>query len=244
MKLGDIATKARLLTNTDTTSYPDSALLVDINIWLQKVASMIFDSQDDSDFDDARRTDYPVQTTPMIAGQRDYSISVSEQTLKLKRLDISYDGTNFYRAEPFDDGAYDLGIGNDTLTDQNFIRTTPKYDVKYNSYWIYPLPTAADVAAGGVIRSEWQRGFLDFTTADYTSVLTDSTAIPGFDEVFHPILAYGPAFEYAASKQLPQLQEIQPMLADYEHRLRIAYGKKDLDMRIALSTVYDTNYGR
>ena len=42
------------------------------------------------DFDDARRTDCPVQTTPMIAGQRDYVIGVSQQALKLKRIDISY----------------------------------------------------------------------------------------------------------------------------------------------------------
>lgn len=48
MTLGAIATKARFLTNTDTNSYPDSVLLVDIDIWLQKVASMMFDLQDDS----------------------------------------------------------------------------------------------------------------------------------------------------------------------------------------------------
>lgn len=244
MTLGQIATKVRSLTNTDVNSYTDTNLLIDINIWLQKIASMIFDSQDDSDFDDARRTDYPIQTTPMIAGQRDYVIGVSEQTLKLKRIDISYDGINFYRAEPFDDGAVDMGMGNDTLTDQNFIKTAPKYDVKFGSYWIYPLPSASDVAAGGVIRSEWQRGFINFATSDYTSVLTDSTVIPGFDEPFHPILAYGPAFEYSASKQLPQLQEIQPQLADYEQRMRIAYGKKDLDTRLSLAPFYQNNYGR
>lgn len=238
MKLGDIAAKARLLTNTDTSSYPDSNLLVDINLWYQKVITIIFDSQDDSDFDDMRRTDYPVQTTPMIAGQRDYIIGSTLEMLKLKRVDISYDGVNFYRAEPFDDGAYGRGMGNDTLTDQYFVKTAPQYDFKYGSLWVYPLAQASDVAAGAVIRTEWQREFIPFTSSDYTSALTDSTAQPGFDEPFHPILAYGPAFEYAASKQLPQLSTIQPMLADYEQRMRQAYGKKDLDIRLSLAPAY------
>lgn len=241
MTLGDIALKARTLTNTDTSSYTDALLLIDINVWLQKVASIIFDSQDDSDFDDQRKTDYPIETTPMIAGQRDYSFGVSEKVLKYKRVDVSYDNVNFYRAEPIDDGTIPYGLGSDTQTDQYFSRAQPRYDVKYGSIWLYPAPTASDVAAGGVIRAEWERNIQPFLVSDYTSVLTDSTVVPGFDDPYHPILAYGAAFEYATAKNLPQLATIQPQLQDWEARLRGAYGRKDLDVRIALQSAYDNS---
>lgn len=250
MTLGDIATKARSLTNTDTSNYTDADLLIDINIWYQKAVSMIFESQDDSDFDDARSTDYPVQTTPMIAGQRDYTMPVSEKVLKIKRVDMTYDGTHWYRARPFDTGTLDTGIGfdqassTDTNFDGNFIKEAPVYDTSYGSLWIAPMPLTADVSAGGLIRVEWERNVTAFTSADYTSVLTDSTVIPGFDAPFHPILAYGAAWERAISRQLPQLQQIQAQLQDWEVRLRTAYGRKDLDMRLNLQSFVNDNYGR
>lgn len=246
--LGDVATKARALTHTDTGSYTDANLLIDINLWYQKVADMILGSQDDSDWDDPRRTTYPVQTTPMIANQRDYPIPVSERMLKLKRVDISYDGSNSYRADPFDTGAFPQGIkfsnssSVDANFDANFIRQAPKYDFSYNAIWISPMPVAADVTAGGFIRAEWFRSVQPFTTSDYSSVITDSTVIPGFDESFHMILAYGAAYEKANSDLLPQADRIEKDLADWETRLRVAYGRKDLDTRNSLQVDYQVSY--
>lgn len=245
MTLGEIATKARFLTTTDTTSWGDSQMLIDINIWYQKVVSMILESQDESDFDDARRTNYPIQTTPLVAAQRDYTIPVSEKVLKIKRVDIAYNGTDFNRAMPIDDGVplFDMGA-NATTTDQNFIRQAPRYDVKYNSIFIYPAPNAADVAASGVIRVGWERQIQPFVTGDYTTVLTDSTVVPGYDDPFHPMLAWGAAWEYATARQLPSVTQIQATLADFEVRLRQHYGRKQLDRNLALSGAYDNNYGR
>ena len=244
MTLGDIATKARAITNTDTTSYTDANLLIDLNIWYQKVVSMILESQDESDFDDARNTDYAIVTTPLVASQRDYSIPVSEKVLKVKRIDISYDGVNYYRAEPIDSGTIEYGDGNATLIDQNFSKTQPRYDIKNNAIFIYPLPSAADVAASGVIRAEWTRNVTPFTTSDYTSVLTDSTVVPGYDDPFHPMLAWGAAYEKAVAATLPQLPLIQNTLQDYEVRLRQHYGKKQLDRRLAFTPFYSVGYGR
>lgn len=245
MTLGDIATKARALTNTDTTSYTDANLLIDINIWYQKVVSMILESVDESDFDDARRTNYPIQTTPMVASQRDYTMPVSEKVLKIKRVDLAYDGATYYRALPIDDGdpLFDMGA-NATITDQNFIKQAPRYDVKYNSLFIYPMPLAADAAANGLIRVEWTRQIQVFTASDYSSVLTDSTVVPGFDDPFHAMLAHGAAWEYAVSRQLPQLANIQATLSDFEVRLRQHYGKKELDRTLELKPSYDDNFGR
>lgn len=241
MTIGDIATFARNLTNTDSTTWSNADVLIGINAAYQKIVSMILESQDESDFDDARRTNYPVQTTPLVAEQRDYQLPVSEKVLKIKRVDITYDGTNYYRALPIDDGVptFDMGA-NTSITDRNFTYTAPRYDVKYNSIWIYPVATAAQVAAGAVIRVEWTRQVSEFTSAE----LTTGTAVPGFDDPYHPLLAYTTAYDYAVSRQLPQLAQIQTLMQDYELRLRQHYGQKVIDRTLVLQSLYDDCYGR
>lgn len=244
MTLGDVATKARALTNTITnlTDYPDAQLLIDINVWYHKVVTMILESQDESGFDDMRRTNYPIQTTPMIANQRDYPMPVSEKILKIKRVDISWNGgTNWYRARPFDTGTYDLGIGFDQASstdaelDQSFIQTDPRYQISYNSLFVYPMPTATDVSNGAIIRVEWERQIQVFTSSDYTSVITDSTVVPGYDDPFHIMLAYGAAYEYSISRQLPQMNQIAQKLQEDEIRLRAHYSRKELDRTLTMT---------
>lgn len=242
MTLGDVATKARALTHSDTSSYTAANLLIDINIWYQFAVDMIFESQDDSDFDDQRNTTYPIFTTPLVAAQRDYSIPVSNQVLKIKRVDITYDGLNYFRATPFDDGVPQWGMGNPTMEDANMIKQVPRYDIKYNSLFIYPLAQASDVSAGAQIRIEWERNITPFTAADYTVDPSDSIVILGFDAPFHPLVAYGAAYEFANANNLPQLQNIKNDLDRIETRLRTAYGRKDLDTLLALRPAYDS-YG-
>lgn len=251
MTLGDVAKKARMLTKSDLASYPDADLLVDINIWYQKVVSMIFEAQDSTDFDDARATNYPVVSTPMIANQRDYPVPVSERMLKMKRVDMAFNGVDWYRATPMDTGAYPAGIGftqgdpSDPALDQNFLRIQPFYDYAYNSLWVYPMPTAEDVSNGGIIRCEWQRNVIPFTTSDYTSVLTDSTVILGFDAPFHPIVAWGAGFEFASANNLPQLPLLTQQVGEWEARIRTAYGRKNLDERLVIGADMVTNdYGQ
>lgn len=241
MTIGDAATTARFLTNSDSTSYPDAQMLINLNEWYQKVASMIFESQDESDFDDARNSDYPIETTALVAGQRDYPIPVSNGMLKIKRVDITYDNTTWYRASPIDDGAVTNDMGASLAnTDQNFIRQNPRYDIKYNSVWVYPAATASDVTAGASIRIEWERNVTPFTLSDFTT----GTAIPGYDAPFHPILAQGAAYDYAFARQLPQLAQLQTSLQDWEARLRQHYSHKVVDRTLQMQSGYDDSYGR
>lgn len=240
--LGDVANKTRALTHTDTQSYTASNILIDINEWYQKTVNMIFESQDDTDFDDQRNTNYPIVTTPLVAGQRDYGMPVSESVLKIKRVDITYDGSNYFRATPFDDGVTSWGQGNPTNEDVNMIKQAPRYDVKYNSIFVYPLAVASDVSAGAQMRVEWERNITPFTSSDYTIDPNDSTVIPGFDASFHMILAWGPAFDYAVANNLPQQEILAKGVSDWEQRIRTAYGRKNLDTILALRPAYDS-YG-
>lgn len=196
---------------------------------------MILESQDEGDWDDTRIGDYPTGTIPLTTN-RDYAISTSEKILKIKDLNISYDGATYYKATPIDSGEFYFGQGpasattNESTIDSNFSRSAPGYDYKYGSIFLYPRATATDVSAGGLMFLEWSRQVQEFTLAD----LTTGTAVPGFDDPFHPILAYGPAFEFASAHSLPNTKTLFTMLQDYETRLKQAYGNKQRDRQIAL----------
>lgn len=238
MTIGEISTKITQLTGADTTSngYPSANRLIDINSWYHKVVStMIYGAQDESDFDDQRNTTYPIKYVTFVAGQRDYPIPVSEKVVGIKRCDISWDGgTTWYKASPVDSSeiGYGMGRASDTTAentlDGNFDKTQPKYDSKYNSIFVYPRPTTQDQTNGALMKLEWQREVTPFTSGD----LSTGTEVPGFDTAFHPILAYGPAFEYAVINNPPLAKSLFSVLQDYEMRLNRAYGLKQKDREL------------
>ena len=239
MTIGEISTKITQLTGADTTSngYPNANRLIDINSWYHKVAStMIYPSQDELDFDDQRNTTYPIKYVALVAAQRDYSIPVSEKVVAIKRCDVSWDGgTTWYKAEPIDSSEISDGMGRFTDTsaentlDANFDKTKPRYDSKYNAVFLYPRPTAQDETNGALMKLEWQREVTPFTSGE----LSTGTEIPGFDTVFHPMLAYGPAFEYAIINNPSLAKSLYSVLQDYEARLQKAYGLKQKDRELA-----------
>lgn len=247
MTLSEINSKISQLTGADVTTngYPTANRLIDVNSWYHKVVStMIYTSQDESDFDDQRNTTYPIKYVTLVAGQRDYSIPVSEHVVSIKRVDISWDGgTTWHRAEPIDSGEISDGIGrfsdtaSNTTLDSNFDKNNPKYDVKYNAVFPFPAATAEDVTNGAVMKIEWNREITEITSGEWTT----GTVVPGFDTAFHPILAYGPAFEYATLNNPSLAKTLFSVLQDYEARLNKVYGSKQRDRDYQLVPAY-TSY--
>lgn len=235
--LSDIKTKARNLVNADSTSYTDAQLLIDLNQWNHKVATMILNAQDESDWDDPNHGDYP-ELTFSLTTNRDYSIAVSEKVLKIKRLDVTYDGSTWYKAEPVDSSEMGDNYGNDTTLDAQFSKTEPKYDYKYGAIWLYPKANATDVAAGAQARAQWERQIKEFTSSD----LSTGTAVPGFDDPWHMMLAYGCALEHAIARNMKDAKrDCSDTLQDYELRLKQHYSRKQLDRKYRLGAAY-TNY--
>jgi hypothetical protein len=149
MTLEDIKNYVYFRTNSDSTLFPAADQLISINRWLHKIWSMMIDSVDSWDIDDASRTDYAIMTTPLVASQRDYTIPASFKAVKIKRVDVTYDGTNYVKVEPWDSGLSTVGLGNNALTDANFSTSAPFYDLLGNAIFLYPLPTAAHRRAVG-----------------------------------------------------------------------------------------------
>jgi len=201
-----------------------------LNNWYHKVVTMILEAQDEWDFDDINHTDFPILTTNLVADQQDYSLPASERVLKIKRAEITYDGTNWYKAEPLD--VNELSISTDTTSiANNFDTTTPFYDIQYNSIFLYPIPTS-NVTAG--LKVWWTREIDEFTTSD-------TTQEPGIDEPFHEMLALGPSYDWILVNKPDNsllISRIEGLLADYERRLVSYYGRKQQDRNMRLSGAY------
>jgi len=220
MNLASIDKKVSELTKADTIAYPTENRVINYNIWNQKAVTIILDSQDNSDFNDANRG-YSILTEDLVANQRDYRFGISNGVVSIKRVDISYDGEKSYRAQPIDSAQIDIGlIEGQTNIDSYFTKQTPYYDWKYNAFFLYPLPTE-DV---GQITVEVSRTAKDITEGEYTT----GTMLPGFDENFHPFVAYGMAYEHFLANTMTEMatQTLQ-ILSDYEFRMRRQYGKKE-----------------
>lgn len=237
MQLSEIQSKIYALTGTDSSSYTNAQMAIDLNIWQNNIAAAINASQDESDFDDTyNHGDYPSGTYPLTTN-RDIQIAQGENVINIRSVSVSYDGVNYCRAEPIDMPATELAGAPASATaanariDSMFPKTAPRYDIKYNSIFLYPKPTADDVAAGGKAYVEWSRNVHQITEAD----LSAGTLVPGFDINFHPMLCYGPSYEFLWSKkQFDSADRAKLVLDGYEAKLASQYGSKAKDRQMSL----------
>ena len=260
MQFSDTSTKLGLIQDAefwtglgDASISGNSTLLAHfvrlINHHYHKVIKMILQSQDEWEFDDQNiTTTYPVATRPLVAGRRDYlfgtalwTLVVTEgnsapsaaaiKPLRIKRVDITFDGTNYYKAEPIDAGEVGLGIGNDTTVDGRFSKTKPYYDLRFNALWIYPTASAADVTAGGKIRIEFYREPTEFTASS-------TTTEPGFDESYHRLLSIGASMDWAMAKGLANKNDLVGKYRELVGQMMQDYGSKTEDRHYMFQPAY------
>lgn len=208
MTITDINTRVNDWTNTTTTEYSAASRLISLNKWYNLVHSWILQSQDEWDYDDSNKTDFPVLTTSLVANQQDYSLPSG--TIRIKRLEITYDGVNWYKAEPFD--INERGTATDTTSiADDFNESSPFYDTLGNSILLYPIPDTA-ITAGLKV-------FIDRIVAEFTSAeVSTGTKVPGFDVNFHDILPIGMSYDWNYRKKNDKslMQDIMIMKADLQ----------------------------
>lgn len=230
MKLADIDTKITELTQVNNTIYPTANRLINANVWYRNVQAEILQSQDDWDFDDSNTTDYPILTTNLTANQQMYILPTN--TLEIKRAEVTYDGVNWQKLTSFDIGDRLLPTATNAISD--FSTSAPYYDVQSGSVFLYPIPTA-NVTAGLKI---WiSRLVTEFTTAQYNA----GTLEPGFDALFHDIIAYGAAFEWLLSRDLQRAGNVKAILDQKIQSLHTHFGRKIKDEDLTLNT-YPVSY--
>lgn len=195
MQISAIKNKIYRLTKTNSTSYPDADLLDDLNIQYSDTTADLFLSDGRWQWDDANQTDLPVATCALMSGQQDYAIPAAQ--LIIDRVEIKPNGGTYcYKIHPRD--VEDPMWGSNVLGLDNLSTGGPLfYDLAQNSIFLYPIPGYSQAAS---LKVYFRRAQIDFTSGD----LSTGTISPGFASIFHDILAYKVAYDYAIIN-LPQL---------------------------------------
>lgn len=228
MTISEIQSQISFLTNSTTSDFLAADRLTAINRFYHKCVLDILQSQDEWDYDDTSKTDFPILTTDLVANQQFYTLP--SDALKIKRIEISLDGSNWYKARPMDLNER-LEDNTQTSVNRDFASTDPAYDVQYGAVFLYPVPTTSRTAC---LKIWVERGITEFTSADVTT----GTKTPSVDVMFHEYLAYGPAYEYCLAKNLPQADRIKRDLDIMSLKLKQYYGKKQIDGNIVFDSVY------
>lgn len=198
-----------------------------LNIWYHRAITIILTSQDEWQYDDNNNTDLPSLRKNLVANQRDYGLPISDKLMKVERLEVTYDGVNWYKAEPLEKGEIGVAITG-TDIDARFSTTKPFYDLEGNSLFLYPKPTT-NVTAG--LRIWMLRDVREFTTSD-------TSLEPSFDRDFHRFLSLGASYDWCFAKGLPQTPVLKQELMEMEGKIRQFFGKKQEDRQGALGAAY------
>lgn len=214
--------QTRFLTNTDTTTYSNADLDASINTYYHLFVNEILEAMDGWDFQGE------IATTNLVANQQEYVFPTD--ILKIKRVEITYDGTNWYNAQPFDINM--RGTATDTTSiASDFDKSSPFFDAFENSLFLYPIPDAARTAA------------LKIWYEDEVAELSNATDEPDFAEAYHKGLCYGAAKDWfqkyaEVPANIKKAQMMENEMQAYITRMKVFYNRKTQDDVYAVETGY------
>lgn len=191
-----------------------------INSALDKVFSMIFEVGGTWQFDDSNHTDYPIITTNLVLGQRDYSFTVdgsSNLILEIYKVVLADSAGVFHEIFPvdqqtkFSDPAYydGLNTGGQPIT----------YDKTANGIFLNPIP---NYNYSGGLKVYISREGSYFTTSD-------TTKKPGFAGLFHEYLALNASYFYCMKNQIKIKGDLKNEMLEMEEGIKNYYKLREKD---------------
>jgi hypothetical protein len=199
-QFNDSANKSGLVQACESTLFGDNGfgrisddtnLLADftrrLNEGLNIVASAIMQADGRWQWDDNNNTDFPIGTTNLVANQQDYTFEVTH--LKINRVEVKDESGNWTLLTPID--ARDVEVA---LAEFEATAGVPQYyDKIANSVFLYPVSSYSQAAS---LKVYFQRPPSYFTSSD-------TTKVPGFNSLFHNLVALIACREYALDRQMP-----------------------------------------
>lgn len=198
----------------------------DVNSALDKVFSVIFETGGTWQFDDSNHTDYPIITTNLVSGQRDYSFTTdgsSNLILEIYKVLVATDASvsQYTEIYPVDQQSnapkgYLDGLDVGGLPDT--------YDKTANGIFLDPIPNFNATYGLKVLIS---REGSYFTTSD-------TTKKPGFAGLFHEYLALRPSYFYCFRNQIALAKSLKDEMIEMENAIRDYYKLREKDVKKTL----------
>jgi hypothetical protein len=226
---------------TNSTTYPTAKKVVDINNALDKVLSLIFRSDGRWTFDDSNFEDYPIITTNLVAGRREYSFTTDETgnlILDVYKVMAKSSATGGYielypvaqqrpASLPIGDNNIAAGVPPMTMVDGNNSQGTPRCYAKTGNGLFLDLIPSYNATAGLKVYINREGSY--FTTSD-------TNKKPGYAGLFHEYLALRPSYQFAYRKGLSNANALQAEMLRMEQEIIKYYGGREKDTRRRFAT--------
>lgn len=209
---------------SNSTSYPTADKTRDINLAIDRVLAIIFETGGTWQFDDSNHTDYAIITTNIINGRRDYPFITDEQgnlILEIQKVFVA-DSTGLYREMATTD--VPSGAPANYYDGQNTTGQPNSYDKTANGIFLDPIP---DYSYTNGLKVYISREGSYFTTSD-------TTKKPGFAGLFHEYLALRPSYQYAMRNSLPNVNILKSEMLEMENAIREYYKSREKDVQKTL----------
>lgn len=219
MQFSEILTDTRRTTKSNATSYPTSEIVDSANRALERITGLIRQAQGRWQWDDSNETDFAIATATLTTDQQDYELDPTHY--RIERFEIKSTAGQWSKLKPIDQA----DVYDQSLTDFLSVAGTPQYyDKVGNSIFLYPKPNYTQAAS---LKVFYERGVSYFTTSD-------TTKQPGFNPLFHRLIALWAAFDYAFINQMDVAATLRGEIASMEEALAEYYARRDLDEHITL----------
>lgn len=193
----------------------------DINLAIDDVTAEILPASGTWKYDDPNHTKYPIIQTNLVSGQRDYTFTTDEQgylILDIYKVLIADPDGVFKQIEPVD--AEETDSANTGFFDgKNTTGTPDKYDKMANGLFLDPIPNYS-VTNG--IKVYYDRESTHFTTSD-------TTKMPGFDGLYHEYCVLAPAYRYARTNNLANVERLKRDLEEMKLAIKKRYAYRSRD---------------
>lgn len=212
---------------SNSTSYPIADKTRDINLALDRVFALIFQVGGTWQFDDSNHVDYPIITTNIVSGQRDYTFTsdeVGNLILDVQKVFISDENGLFSEVSPVDVPA---GAPSNYWDGLNTTGQPNTYEKNANGIFLDP---PANYNRTGGLKVYISREGSYFTTSD-------TTKKPGFAGLFHEYLALRPSYQYAYRNSLANMNILKVEMQEMELALMEYYKLREKDVKKTLRTV-------
>ena len=213
-------------------SYPLADKTADENLALDYVFATIFDCGGTWQFDDSNHTDYPIITTNLVSGQRDYSFVADESgnlILDIYKVMIKTSDGVYVEITPKD---MQSEIDTTGFTDgQNLTGTPTQYDKTANGIFLDKIPSYNS--------TDGLKVYINREGSYFTTL--DTTKKPGFAGLFHEYVALRPSYQYAVRNSLPNVGLIQTDMILMEEKIKKHYGKRERDIKRRLTPNVESN---
>lgn len=209
----------------------------DINNALDEIFALIFKTGGTWQFDDVNHVDYPIITTNLNSGQRDYAFSTDEQgniVLDIYKVMIKNPSGVYVEIYPVDQqSANNTNYNVDSIVDGQGKTGTPiRYDKTANGIFLDPIPSyTSESGLKLFINREASR----FTTSD-------TTKKAGFSGLFHYLLVLIPSYKYARIHLPPADRDrLKIDIGEMKGELIKHYGKRERDIKRSFRPSVESN---